>query len=133
VGLSVYLLGPPRMEMAGTPVDAPRGNKAWGLLAYLLRSRVPPSRERVASLLFSEADDPLGALRWTLSALRRRLGEEVELGGDPLRLTLPPGTFVDVDVLSRGSWMEAIALPGLGHALLAGLAFRSSPGFEMWL
>ena len=119
--------------MAGTPVDDPRGNKAWGLLAYLLRSRVPPSRERVASLLFSEADDPLGALRWTLSALRRRLGEEVELGGDPLRLTLPPGTFVDVDVLSRGSWMEAIALPGLGHALLEGLAFRSSPGFEMWL
>ena len=119
--------------MAGTPVDDPRGNKAWGLLAYLLRSRVPPSRERVASLLFSEADDPLGALRWTLSALRRRLGEGVELGGDPLRLTLPPGTFVDVDVLSRGSWMEAIALPGLGHALLEGLAFRSSPGFEMWL
>ena len=119
--------------MAGTPVEDPRGNKAWGLLAYLLRSRVPPSRERVASLLFSEADDPLGALRWTLSALRRRLGEGVDLGGDPLRLTLPPGTFVDVDVLSRGSWMEASALPGLGHALLEGLAFRSSPGFEMWL
>ena len=133
MGLSIHLLGPPRMEVAGTPVEDPRGHKAWGLLAYLLRSRVPPSRERVASLLFPEADDPLGALRWTLSALRRRLGEEVELGGDPLRLTLPPGTFVDVDVLSRGSWTEAIALPGLGHALLEGLTFRSSPGFEMWL
>ena len=121
------------MEVAGTLVENPRGHKAWGLLTYLLRSRVPPSRERVASLLFSEADDPLGALRWTLSALRRRLGEEAELGGDPLRLALPPGTYVDVDVLSRGSWMEAIALPGLGHGLLEGLAFRSSPGFEMWL
>jgi len=133
VGLSIHLLGQPRMELAGTPIADPRGHKAWGLLAYLLRSRVPPSRERVASLLFPEADDPLGALRWTLSALRRRLGEEAELGGDPLRLTLPPGTFVDVDVLSRGSWIEAIALPGLGHGLLEGLAFRSSPGFEMWL
>src|ERR671919_617654 len=133
VGLSVHLLGPPRMEVAGTLVENPRGHKAWGLLTYLLRSRVPPSRERVASLLFSEADDPLGALRWTLSALRRRLGEEAELGGDPLRLALPPGTYVDVDVLSRGSWVEAIALPGLGHGLLEGLAFRSSPGFEMWL
>ena len=133
MGLSIHLLGQPRMELAGTPMEDPRGHKAWGLLAYLLRSRVPPSRERVASLLFPEADDPLGALRWTLSALRRRLGEEAELGGDPLRLTLPPGTFVDVDVLSRGSWIEAIALPGLGHGLLDGLVFRSSPGFEMWL
>ena len=62
------------MERAGVPVDAPRGHKAWGLLAYLLRSRVPPSRERLATLLFPEADDPLGALRWTLSEVRRRLG-----------------------------------------------------------
>jgi len=46
---------------------------------------------------------------------------------------LPPGTFVDIDVLSRGSWTEAVALPGLGHGLLDGLAFRSSPGFQMWL
>jgi DNA-binding SARP family transcriptional activator len=121
------------MERAGTPVDAPRGHKAWALLAYLLRSRVPPSRERLATLLFPEADDPLGSLRWTLSALRRRLGENAELGGDPLQLTLVPATFVDLRVLSRGSWMEAITLPGLGHELLDGLVFRSSPGFEMWL
>jgi DNA-binding SARP family transcriptional activator len=87
----------------------------------------------VATLLFPDADDPLGALRWTLSVLRSRLGEDAELGGDPLRLTLPPGTFVDVDVLSRGSWMEAIALPELGAELLDGLRFRSSRGFEMWL
>ncbi len=75
----------------------------------------------------------MGTLRWTLSALRRSLGEDAELGGDPVRLTLRPGTFVDVDVLSRGSWMEAAALPGLGHELVDGLVFRSSPGFEMWL
>jgi DNA-binding SARP family transcriptional activator len=121
------------MERAGASVDAPRGHKAWGLLAYLLRSPVPPSRERLANLLFPEADDPLGALRWTLSVLRRQLGEHAGLGGNPLCLTLPPGTFFDVDVLSRGSWMEAVALPGLGHELLDGLIFRSSPGFEMWL
>jgi len=133
MGLSIQVLGPPRLERGGTPVEAPRGHKAWGLLVYLLCTRLPPSRERLASLLFPEADDPLGTLRWTLSALRRRLGEDVELGGDPLRLTLPPGTFVDVDVLNRGSWTEAVALPGLGHELLDGLAFRTSPGFELWL
>jgi DNA-binding SARP family transcriptional activator len=130
---SIHLLGSPRLERAGAAVAAPRGHKAWGLLAYLLCCRVPPSRERLAGLLFPEADDPLGTLRWTLSALRRSLGPGVELGGDPVRLALPPATFVDVHVLSGGSWMEAIALPGLGHELLDGLAFRSSPGFEMWL
>jgi DNA-binding SARP family transcriptional activator len=121
------------MERGGTRVDPPRGNKAWGLLVYLLRTRVPPSRERLADLLFPEADDPLATLRWTLSALRRSLGEDAELGSDPVRLELRPGTFVDVEVLSRGSWLEAVELPGLGHELMDGLAFRSSPGFEMWL
>jgi len=133
VGLSIHLLGPPRIERGGSELEAPRGNKAWGLLAYLVRARVAPSRERLAVLLFPEAEDPLGTLRWTLSTLRRRLGDDVELRGDPLRLVLPPGTFVDVDVLTRGSWLEAVELPGLGLELLEGLAFRSSPGFELWL
>jgi len=133
MGLRIHLLGRPRLERRGIPVEAPRGNKAWGLLLYLIRARVAPSRERLAALLFPDADDPLGTLRWTLSALRGPLGEGVELGGDPLTLTLPPGTVVDVDVLTRGTWVEAVALPGLGHELLDGLAFRSSPGFELWL
>jgi DNA-binding SARP family transcriptional activator len=133
MSLSIHLLGSPRIERDGAPVEPPRGHKSWGLLAYLLRSRLPPSRERLASLLFPEADDPLGTLRWTLSALRSRLGDAAELGGDPLQLRLQPGSFVDVDVLERGSWMEAVALPGLGHELLDGIAFRSSPGFELWL
>jgi DNA-binding SARP family transcriptional activator len=133
VGLSIQLLGPPRIERDGVAVAAPRGHKPWGLLTYLLRTRAPSSRERLAGLLFPEADDPLGTLRWALSALRRLLGEQTALGGDPLRLTLPAGTFVDVEVLSKGTWVEALALPGLGHELLDGLAFRSSPGFENWL
>jgi len=121
------------MERGGIDLQPQRGHKAWGLLAYLVRGQVPPSRDRVASLLFPEADDPMGALRWTLSALRRQLGDHAELGGDPLHLTLPPGTLVDVEVLARSSWIEAIALPGLGHELLDGLVFRTSPGFEIWL
>jgi DNA-binding SARP family transcriptional activator len=103
------------------------------LLTFLLLSQVPPSRERVAGLLFPEADDPLGTLRWTLSIIRRGLGERVDLVGDPLYLRLPPGTLVDVEVLGSGSWTEAVALPGLGHELLEGLAFRGSPGLELWL
>jgi DNA-binding SARP family transcriptional activator len=121
------------MERGGAHLDSPRGQKTWGLLTYLVRTRLPPSREGLASLLFPEADDPLGTLRWSLSELRRSLREDAELGGDPLKLTLRAGTLVDTNVLSRGSWMEAVELPGLGRELLEGLVFRSSPGFEMWL
>ncbi|HET9544185.1 MAG TPA: tetratricopeptide repeat protein [Gaiellaceae bacterium] len=133
MGLSIHVLGPPRLERGGAPAEPPRGNKAWGLLVFLLRTRLPPSRERLAGLLFPEADDPLGTLRWTLSELRRSLGDDADVGGDPVRLTLHPGTLVDVDVLNGGSWMEAVALPGFGHELVDGLTVRSSPGFEMWL
>ena len=61
MGLSITLLGLPGVDRDGAAVEAPRGHKAWGLLAYLLSSRVPPSRERVASLLFPAADEPRGS------------------------------------------------------------------------
>ena len=133
MSLVIHLLGPAVVENNGVAVPAPRGHKAWGLLTYLLRNPAPSSRERLSGLLFPEADDPLGSLRWTLSVLRRFLGDDLVLEGDPLRLSLPRATFVDVDVLSRGSWVEAVGLPGLGHELLDGMAFPSSPGFEIWL
>src|ERR687891_655560 len=78
MGLRIQLLGSPKIERDGVSVDAPRGYKTWGLLTYLVRTRVPSSRERLANLLFPEAGDPLGSLRWTLSVLRRQLGEHAE-------------------------------------------------------
>ncbi len=50
-----------------------------------------------------------------------------------MSLTLRHGASVDVEILAKGSWLEAVALPGLGHELLDGMAFRSSPTFENWL
>ena len=44
--------------------------------AVLLTERAP-SRERVATLLFEEAADPLGALRWNLAQLRKTLIHEI--------------------------------------------------------
>jgi DNA-binding SARP family transcriptional activator len=131
--LRIHLLGPPRVQRGGVEVEAPAGRKHWGLLTYLVRTEVPSSRERLSALLFPEADDPLGALRSALSALRRQLGPQAEVGGNPVRLALGPAAFVDVEILRKGSWLEATALPGLGHELLDGMGFRSSPGFENWL
>jgi DNA-binding SARP family transcriptional activator len=80
----------------------------WALLAYLLLTEVPPARQVLASLLFPEADDLLRSLRWTVSELRRVLPHLPTLAGDPLRISLPEDTTVDVLVLTTGKWSEAV-------------------------
>ena len=72
MSLAIHLLGHPTVEIDGERVE-PRGRKVWGLLAYLASSRSVVTREHVASLLFADADDPLGALRWNLAELRKLL------------------------------------------------------------
>jgi DNA-binding SARP family transcriptional activator len=131
--LAIHLLGRPHLERDGEPAAGPRGRKAWGLLAYLVLSRVSrPSREHLAELLFTGTDDPLGSLRWNLAELRRALGPATLPHGST-ELALRPGTFVDVDALIRGTPQEAVALTGLGSELLEGMEFGNSPGFETWL
>lgn len=110
-----------------------RSQKSWGLLAYLILNERPQSRARLAGLLFDSADDPLRALRWSLAEIRRALGKETSLDGDPVVLRLAPGTTVDIDVVTHGSWEEAVALPGLGAELLEGATFRGAAAFETWL
>jgi DNA-binding SARP family transcriptional activator len=129
--LEIQLLATPQIKRGET--QPLRGQKAWGLLAYLILSEVRnPSREHLAALLFGEAADPLRSLRWNLTELRHALGHEVIEAGQA-RLELPPDAVVDVDVLTRGTAHEALALNGLGRELLEGLDFSASPAFEAWL
>src|SRR5215207_8050907 len=129
----IDLLGPPRIAHGSEESRAPQGRKSWALLAYLLLAARPPSRDRLAELLFPDADDPLGALRWSLSDLRRVLGADCSLGGDPVVLLLPSTAVVDVDVVRGGRWDEALDVPGLGRPLLEGVGVSGSAAFEIWL
>lgn len=131
--LVVQLLGRPRTDVDGAPGYRLRSRKSWALLAFLLLGERPPTRTQLASLLFAEADDPLGALRWCLAEIRRALGHGVVLDGDPVTISLPVGTTVDVDVLVRGHWSAAVELPGLGQDLLDGLVIQHADAFESWL
>ena len=133
LGLSISVLGPPQVVRDGSLVEAPRGRKAWALLGYLLRSDVRPRREAVATLLFPEADDPLGAVRSALSQIRLLLGSAEVVGGDPLELALPDGASVDVQILLRAGWRDAVGLPGLGRPLLEGVNPAADAAFEIWL
>lgn len=129
----VHLLGRPSITGPSGDAYQFRSRKSWATLAYLILSDHPPSRSQLASLLFDEADDPIRALRWSLSEVRRGLGEAGSVDGDPVVLQLPPGTIVDVEVVARGSWPDAVAMPGLGAELLEGMTMRGAAAFETWL
>lgn len=133
MSLTVHLLGRPRVERAGSDPYQFRSRKSWALLAYLILNKRPPTRGRLASLLFAEADDPLRALRWSLAEIRRCLGDDGSLGDDPVVLRLAADVVVDVAVLAHGSWTDAVELPGLGAELLEGTSIRGAAAFESWL
>ena len=129
-GLSIQLLGRPALEVDGADGYRFRSRKSWALLTYLILSERPQTRAQLASLLFAEAEDPLGALRWCLAEIRRGLGPGGVLDGDPVEVALPVGTQVDVEVLVHGHWREAVELPGLGAELLEGLGVENAAPFE---
>lgn len=131
--IGIHLLGTPLLELDRDEIPGPRGWKAWALLAYLLLTRTPTSRDRLAGLLFGDATDPLGALRWNLAELRRALGPSVALGGDPVTLELPADAFVDVRALGSATWVEAVRVPGIGRELLEGVDTQAGAAFEAWL
>jgi len=133
VSLKIRLLGAPRIDRDGELGAEPRGNKAWALLAYLLLSRQPPSRRKLADLLFSEADDPLGALRWSLAQLRHALRQPNALRGDPVDLALEAGTEIDLQRLRSARLPEADEIDAVTGELLEGMSFATGPAFEAWL
>ncbi|MFF2031043.1 BTAD domain-containing putative transcriptional regulator [Arthrobacter sp. NPDC058192] len=140
----IRLLGPPWIESAGTEFRQLRGRKAWAVLAYLALQPDGTGRARTAALLFPDADDPLGALRWNLSELRRTIGAD-SISGDPLRLTLPAGWRCDAAAVlypattgnpggDSGAGADAGADPRtFDGQLLEGLSFGDCPVFESWL
>ena len=110
-----------------------RSQKSWALLTYLLLCDRAPTRRELTALLFDGADDPLAALRWGLAEVRRALGDDVTIEGDPVRLRLRPDVVVDALVVLKGERGEALALNSLGSELLEGLTVRGADPFDSWL
>jgi DNA-binding SARP family transcriptional activator len=129
--VTIRLLGPPAIERDGVAVRPPRGRKAWAVLCYVLLASRPVSRKHLAELLFADADDPLGAVRWTLAELRRSLGTPGAFAGDPVAPALGEDVAVDVDVL--GAEIDPAALLEVDGELIDGVNLDSCPEFESWL
>jgi DNA-binding SARP family transcriptional activator len=128
----IRLLGPPKIESSGTTPPQPKGRKAWAVLAYLALQPDGISRSRTAMLLFPDAADPLGALRWNLSELRRTLAG-VSISGDPLRLALLPPWHCDALDLIGSAAGHGLDLRTVDGQLLEGLSFADNAVFDSWL
>jgi len=127
--LGIRLLGPPRIEDAGRqPSQPPRGQKSWALLARVVLAERPLGRGELAGELFGEADDPLGALRWTLADLRRCCQDPRLLRGDPVSVA-EGSVWVDV----RALWDGSLPAAEIGGMLLEGVEPRNCPAFDVWL
>jgi DNA-binding SARP family transcriptional activator len=125
----VRLLGRPRLaDEDGQPRQPPRGQKSWALLARLALADRPLSRSELAAELFAEADDPLGALRWSLADLRRCFDDPRLMRGDPVDLA-DDSLWIDVRALNEGS-LPAGEIDG---ELLHGVEPRNCPAFDVWL
>ena len=135
--LDLALLGPPAVTRDGAPVSFDT-RKATAVLALLAVHDHELSRERLAALLWPEAD----AVR-ARASLRRTLSVTAAAAGPGLRVTraavaLDPGR-VQVDVTD----FEALAAGPDAGALdraaglyrddfLAGFALRDCPEFDDW-
>jgi DNA-binding SARP family transcriptional activator len=128
----ISLLGRPSVEVDGRPGGS-CGRKGWGVLAYLALADRPPTRRRLAELLFGEADDPLRALRWNLTQLRRVLEAPEAIGGDPVALQLGHDDVLDVQLVLSRRRPDHEWLGGLGGELLEGMSFDAAPRFAEWL
>ena len=126
----IRLLGRPSIEADGAPVRPPRGRKSWAVLTYVLLAERPPSRRHLAGLLFGDADDPLGALRWSVAEVRRALRPHAEVGGDPLTIAFVGDEPPTIDVLAIDD--ADVVRAGEGE-LLEGMSFDGSDAFETWL
>jgi DNA-binding SARP family transcriptional activator/predicted ATPase len=138
--VEISLLGPPRVRRAGQPVTFDT-RKATALLAHLALAERPRSRESLCTLLWpgQDLEHARGALRRTLSALRKSVGEEwIDSAADSVALRSAAGLDVDVhrfrSLARDGASIEelAAAVELFRGELLEGFALRDSPEFDAW-
>lgn len=106
--LSLSLLGPFQVTLDGRPIADFKSNKVRALLAYLAaEADQPHPREVLAGLLWPDWPDrdALSNLRYTLSGLRRAIGD---------RSADPPLLLITRDAvqfnLASDYWLDATAL-----------------------
>jgi ABC-type oligopeptide transport system substrate-binding subunit/DNA-binding SARP family transcriptional activator len=146
--LALFLLGPPRIEVDGAPVEINR-RKVVALLVYLAVTGENHTRDALATLFWPDNDQTQAraALRRALSVLNQPLGHWLEI--DREMVGLKPGAEVWLDVecfnnltitsLKQETDLDPATPARLAEAaslyrddFLAGFTLRDCPGFDEW-
>lgn len=151
-GLSIFLFGSPRIELDGAPISLDT-RKAIALIAFLATTRQQYSRDYLATMLWSEQDQPhaRSALRRTIFTLNRAFeGQWLKIERENLSLDLHANIRVDVhdfqkllaerrahghtpgEVCTACEPLLAGAVALYQDGFLAGFSLRDSPEFDDW-
>jgi DNA-binding SARP family transcriptional activator len=140
--LEVRLLGCLEVLSGGEPIALPASKKTRALLAYLISTGRPHTREHLCEVFFEDPDNPRGELRWSLSKIRALAGGSIAIVTEQNLVSVPSdGLAVDLarvrDACSAGvetletSLLEELA--SLFHGeLLDGLDLSSCHRFHQW-
>jgi predicted ATPase/DNA-binding SARP family transcriptional activator len=158
--LSLFFFGAPRIERGGSAIR-PDTRKAVALLAYLIMTGQPHTRDALAALLYPEYDEShaKAALRRTLSSLNTTLGQGyIHVAHDLISMETNSPVWADVtefyhlveqarncthplhkDTRPPPQDICPVCRPWLKQAVdlyggnfLAGFSLRDSPGFDDW-
>jgi DNA-binding SARP family transcriptional activator/TolB-like protein/Tfp pilus assembly protein PilF len=139
----VRMLGPLTITRSDIPIALPASRKVRALFAYLALAPHPVTRSHLCELLWDVPNDPRGELRWSLSKIRRLVGDPgcIKTEGDTVRLDL---TGCSVDALQLdGLAAQGVRLQplkalcrmadGFAGEFLDGLELNREPAFNAWL
>jgi DNA-binding SARP family transcriptional activator len=114
--LRVRLLGTLEVELDGAVIDTPPSQRPWAVFAYLALAERPVTRSELASRFWPDVLDQSAraSLRSAVWALRRQLGEALEVDRDRVGLRADPNLWIDVREFARladdASPSEALSL-----------------------
>ncbi len=99
--LRARLLGRLEIELNGTAIDSPAGQRPWALFAYLALSGRPVTRSELANRFWPDVLDQSAraSLRSALWALRRQIGDRLVVEGERVGL--------------RDTWVDVLEFEGL--------------------
>lgn len=140
-GLSIFLLGNPRVVLDGNPIEARFQSKVLALLAYLAVARRALSREHLLEIFWPdvEPESARANLRVALYRLRQMLGDERYLTATRDAVALDGGNcwvdalvFLDNPTVAQGELLEQRLALYRGEFLDA-LEIEGCPDFADWL
>ena len=101
--LRARLLGKLEVELNGAVIDSPVSQRPWALFAYLALAPRPVPRGELAAQFWPDVLDQSAraSLRSALWAVRRYIGDALEVDGDGVGLSEGPGVWLDVHEFER--------------------------------